>query len=153
MVLFPYSRAPVLLFSQDLPLFLSKIPLFSINVCCTVPFLVDRWQIALQFTRSHKSNSIQAHSHTRTQMLGGKDWEGSFFFDSSWAECTRACPWLGPTIFVYACTRPAECSQFSLPLFRNILYSLKFVLFQNYSGNNTLIRPSGKVRNLRVAKS
>ena len=50
-ILFPYSPAPMLLILQDQPLFPSKFPLFSINICCTVLLLADRWQVVLQFTQ------------------------------------------------------------------------------------------------------
>ena len=122
-ILFPYSPAPILLFSQDQPLFPSKFPLFPINICFTVPFLANWWKIVLQFTWFCKtwSDGIRVHSHARIVMLGGEDWGGSSA--SSWAECMNTCVWLRPH-HLYACTWLTECSQISFRIFPE--YSLFF---------------------------
>ena len=130
----------MLLFSQDQPLFPSKFPLFSINVCCTVLFLADRWQIALQFTPFCKIwwyQSTQPH-----QNWDVRRWRlrRLFYFELSLVHehlcltrtplsmCARAHGWPNAPRF------PSDYS-------RNSLYSLNFLLFLNYSGNNGL-RPN-----------
>ena len=138
--LFTDSPAPLLLFSQDQPLFLSKFPLFPIKICCTVLFLADRWQIVLQFTRFCKICWYKSTQPRHYWDVRGWRLRRLFCFELSWVHehlcltrtspsmCTCAHGWLNVPRF------PSDYS-------RNILYSLNFLLFLNHSGNNSL-RPN-----------
>ena len=66
-ILFPYSPAPVLLFTQDQPLLPSQ-KIYAVH--CRFLSTGRRWYFSLHsFARS---DCIRAHSHARIEMLGGE---------------------------------------------------------------------------------